>query len=175
MEDRLSKAESEDNKENRGATPMTKPMRHSRYNVNSSRLEACFKDIKKWTRTEVAYAGWENNMYSAVKSFIAYVAHFVKGGIQSSNLSAEARQGWRLLLPGKDVDVNPEDSDDSMRIDIGLIASKHDAAIELCVKPSYYHLRAVVEAKKGKAEGDLRDAFAQLCEYMQQKYAEHYN
>ncbi|KAJ2039245.1 hypothetical protein GGI01_002617 [Coemansia sp. RSA 376] len=134
-----------------------------------------FEDIKKWTRTEGAYAGSDNDMYIAIKSFIAYVAHFVKGGIQSRNLSAEARQGCRLLLPGQNVNYKPEDSDDSTCIDIGLVASKHDAVIELCIKPSYYRLRAVVEAKKGKKEGDLYDAFAQLCEYTRQMYAVQHN
>ncbi|KAJ2240226.1 hypothetical protein GGI13_007742, partial [Coemansia sp. RSA 455] len=119
-----------------------------------------FEDIQKWTTT---------------RSFVAYVAHFVKESIQSSNLSAEARQGCRLHLPGQNVDYKPEDSDNSTRIDIGLVASKHDAAIELRVKPSYYRLRAVVEAKKGKGEGDLRDAFAQLCEYTRQMYAVQHN
>ncbi|KAJ2043601.1 hypothetical protein GGI08_007358, partial [Coemansia sp. S2] len=114
-------------------------------------------------------------MYRSIQSFVAYVAHFVKESIQSSNLSAEARQGCRLHLPGQNVDYKPEDSDDSTRIDIGLVASKHDAAIELRVKPSYYRLRAVVEAKKGKGEGDLRDAFAQLCEYTRQMYAVQHN
>ncbi|KAJ2070491.1 hypothetical protein GGI16_009316, partial [Coemansia sp. S142-1] len=121
------------------------------------------------------FTGSEKAMYRSIQSFVAYVAHFVKGGIQSSNLSAEARQGCRLLLPGQNVDYKPEDSDDSTRIDIGLVASKHDAAIELRVKPSYYRLRAVVEAKKGKGEGDLRDAFAQLCKYTRQMYAVQHN
>ncbi|KAJ2044973.1 hypothetical protein GGH13_009543, partial [Coemansia sp. S155-1] len=127
-----------------------------------------FEDIQKWTTTRKA-------MYRSIQSFVAYVAHFVKESIQSSNLSVEARQGCRLHLPGQNVDYKPEDSDDSTRIDIGLVASKHDAAIELRVKPSYYRLRAVVEAKKGKGEGDLRDAFAQLCEYTRQMYAVQHN
>ncbi|KAJ1892306.1 hypothetical protein LPJ71_007463 [Coemansia sp. S17] len=101
-----------------------------------------------WTTTKGAYAGSDNDMYIAIKSFIAYVAHFVKGGIQSSNLSAEARQGCRLLLPGQNIDYKPEDSDDSICIDIGLVASKHDAAIELCVKPSYYRFYSIFKVKK---------------------------
>ncbi|KAJ2049119.1 hypothetical protein H4S04_003419 [Coemansia sp. S16] len=142
LEDRLTKAESQDD----------------------FRLGVSLQDIQKWTTTKGTFTGSEKAMYRSIQSFVAYVAHFIRGGIQSSNLSAEARQGCRLLLPGQNVDYKPEDSDDSTCIAIGLIASKHDATIELCVKPSYYRLRAV-------AEGDLRDAFAQLCEYTRQMYA----
>ncbi|KAJ2036370.1 hypothetical protein H4S03_003693, partial [Coemansia sp. S3946] len=120
LEDRLTKAESQDD----------------------FRLGVSLQDIQKWTTTKGTFTGSEKAMYRSIQSFVAYVAHFIRGGIQSSNLSAEARQGCRLLLPGQNVDYKPEDSDDSTCIAIGLIASKHDATIELCVKPSYYRLRA---------------------------------
>ncbi|KAJ2110874.1 hypothetical protein GGI16_000101 [Coemansia sp. S142-1] len=111
-----------------------------------------FEDIQKWTTTKGTFAGSEKAMYRSIH---------------------QARMS--LASPSQNVDYKPEDSDDSTRIDIGLVASKHDAAIELCVKPSYYRLRAVVEAKKGKGEGDLRYAFAQLCEYTRQMYAVQHN
>ncbi|KAJ2057632.1 hypothetical protein GGI17_005529 [Coemansia sp. S146] len=88
----------------------------------------------------------------------------------------EAKQGCRLILPSKDIDHKPEDSDDTnTQVNIGLVDSKFSADIKLCVKPSYYRLRAVVEAKRDKAKGDLRDAFAQLCEYTRQMYTVQHN
>ncbi|KAJ2815642.1 hypothetical protein FBU31_006854, partial [Coemansia sp. 'formosensis'] len=60
-------------------------------------------------------------------------------------------------------DYRPKGSDDSTHIDIGLVDSKYSADVISHIKPSYYRLLAIFEAKKGKGKTNIRDAFAQLC------------
>ncbi|KAJ2728443.1 hypothetical protein IW152_005969 [Coemansia sp. BCRC 34962] len=131
--------------------------------------------IQKWARTKFEYDGSEKEMYGSITAFFTYVAHHVKKQLTTTKKVSEAAKGkCRLLLPGPCADYKPGDSDDNTRIDIGLIDSGYDAAVEFCTKPDYYQLRAIVEAKRGKTLKDSLEAFAQLSEYTRQMFAEQY-
>ncbi|KAJ1815636.1 hypothetical protein LPJ60_005639 [Coemansia sp. RSA 2675] len=133
-------------------------------------------EIRKWAKTEDKFGGSEKDMYESIIAFFAYVARGVKRHLTTSKRVSEDTKGkCRLIIPGLHPDYKPGDSDDSTRIDIGLTDSRYNAAIESCTNPSYYQMRAIIEAKRGKTSKDLRDAFVQLSEYTRQMFAEQYD
>ncbi|KAJ1923822.1 hypothetical protein LPJ71_000719, partial [Coemansia sp. S17] len=124
-----------------------------------AQLAADIGKIKKWTATNGNYQGSEKSMYDPIRSFIVYVARRVKDRLSRSGLSEKVRDECRLILPVEVADYRPVDSDDSTRIDIGLVDTKYDAAIEMRGRASYYQLRSIFEVKTDKE--DVAEAFVQ--------------
>ncbi|KAJ2075768.1 hypothetical protein GGH13_000389, partial [Coemansia sp. S155-1] len=83
------------------------------------------------------------------------------------------RDECRLILPVEVTDYKPVDSDDSTRIDIGLVDTKYDAAIEMRGRASYYQLCGILEVKTDKE--DVAGAFVQLYKYSRQLFAEQHH
>ncbi|KAJ2376064.1 hypothetical protein H4S02_008036 [Coemansia sp. RSA 2611] len=176
MEYRLGKAKSCD-KENDTVSPKSGPKTRGQRadGIDDSQLKTLIDKMRKWTESKEKYDGSEKKMYGAIKSFILYVSHFVKQSLSASDdISAEAKRGCRLILPSLAEDFKPSGADDRTRIDIGLIDQKPTASIEPHVGAGYKRLRAVIEAKLAKTPKDLREAFAQLCKYTRQMFAEQY-
>ncbi|KAJ2031537.1 hypothetical protein H4S03_006582 [Coemansia sp. S3946] len=138
-----------------------------------AQLAADIGKIKKWTATNGNYQGSEKAMYDPIRSFIVYVARRVKDRLSRSGLSEKVRDECRLILPVEVTDYKPVDSDDSTRIDIGLVDTKYDAAIAMCGRASYYQLRALFEVKMDKE--DVAGAFVQLYKYSRQLFAEQHH
>ncbi|KAJ2037483.1 hypothetical protein H4S04_007259 [Coemansia sp. S16] len=138
-----------------------------------AQLAADIGKIKKWTATNGNYQGSEKSMYDPIRSFIVYVARRVKDRLSRSGLSEKVRDECRLILPVEVADYRPVDSDDSTRIDIGLVDTKYDAAIEMRGRASYYQLRSIFEVKTDKE--DVAEAFVQLYKYSRQLFAEQHH
>ncbi|KAJ2056826.1 hypothetical protein GGI17_005993 [Coemansia sp. S146] len=112
-------------------------------------------------------------MYDPIRPFITYVARHVKVRLGSSSNPVDGKSECRLIHPVKLTDYKPEDSDDSTRINIGLINSKYNEDFELYGRASYNQLRVILEVKMSKDGVDK--AFAQLHEYTRQLYTEQHN
>ncbi|KAJ2352937.1 hypothetical protein GGH92_000965, partial [Coemansia sp. RSA 2673] len=138
-----------------------------------AQLAADIGKIKKWTATNGNYQGSEKAMYDPIRSFIVYVARRVKDRLSRPGLSEKVRDECRLILPVEVTDYKPVDSDDSTRIDIGLVDTKYDAAIEMRGRASYYQLRGIFEVKTDKE--DVAEAFVQLYKYSRQLFAEQHH
>ncbi|KAJ2019312.1 hypothetical protein GGI14_001686 [Coemansia sp. S680] len=138
-----------------------------------AQLAADIGKIKKWTATNGNYQGSEKAMYDPIRSFIVYVARRVKDRLSRPGLSEKVRDECRLILPVEVTDYKPVDSDDSTRIDIGLVDTKYDAAIEMRGRASYYQLCGIFEVKTDKE--DVAGAFVQLYKYSRQLFAEQHH
>ncbi|KAJ2040220.1 hypothetical protein H4S03_001175 [Coemansia sp. S3946] len=67
----------------------------------------------------------------------------------------------------------PAQIDAHTRIDIGLVDTKYDTAIEMRGRASYYQLRGIFEVKTDK--DDVVEAFVQMFQYSRQLFAEQHH
>ncbi|KAJ2826521.1 hypothetical protein FBU31_003422 [Coemansia sp. 'formosensis'] len=175
MDDLLSKSKSSAGKENSSIASRTRAKLSGERigDVDDSQLEACIKGIKKRTKTKGDFVDSEKVMHASINSFIVYVAHSVKARLSSVSISKTFKERCRLILLGEITDSKLENSDDSSRIDIGLVDSNYDADIKPCIKARYYQLQATFQVKKRMA--DVDKVFAQLYEHTRLMYAEQYD
>ncbi|KAJ2050551.1 hypothetical protein GGI08_005470, partial [Coemansia sp. S2] len=119
----------------------------------------------------------EKAMYGHIGAFIEYVALIVRGKLISlADSSSDNGLGRRLVLPSTKFDYNSSDTDDTMRIGMGLARAKADDPIDdNCKRFSYYEVFAVLEAKR-KGDGDgFKNAFKRLYMNARQMYQQQHN
>ncbi|KAJ2114089.1 hypothetical protein IW146_003362 [Coemansia sp. RSA 922] len=90
--------------------------------------------------------------------------------------SSDNGLGRRLVLPSTKFDYNSSDTDDTMRIGVGLARAKADDPIDNnCRRVSYYEAFAVLEAKRKGDDDGFKDAFKRLYMNAREMYQQKHN
>ncbi|KAJ2075638.1 hypothetical protein GGH13_000474, partial [Coemansia sp. S155-1] len=116
-------------------------------------------------------------MYGPIGAFIEYVALIVQEKLISlADSSSDNGLGRRLVLPSTKFDYNSSDTDDTMRIGVGLARAKADDPIDNnCRRVSYYEAFAVLEAKRKGDDDGFKDAFKRLYMNAREMYQQKHN
>ncbi|KAJ2051958.1 hypothetical protein H4S04_001659 [Coemansia sp. S16] len=119
----------------------------------------------------------EKAMYGSIGAFIEYVALIVQKKLTSlADSSSDNGLGRRLVLPSTKFDYNSSDTDDTMRIGVGLARAKADDPIDNnCRRVSYYEAFAVLEAKRKGDDDGFKDAFKRLYMNAREMYQQKHN
>ncbi|KAJ2823444.1 hypothetical protein GGI24_003677, partial [Coemansia furcata] len=137
---------------------------------NSTLLEDTLDKAKKW----ILWQSLDNKkaMYSPIRAFIKYVALVVQEKLISLPApTLNSNLACRLILPSTDTDYTPPDSENSMRVDMGLAGAKLGDSVDVeSSSLSYHDLLSMIEAKVKENNRDFKEAFKQLLVYMRQMY-----
>ncbi|KAJ2040520.1 hypothetical protein IW146_000139 [Coemansia sp. RSA 922] len=119
----------------------------------------------------------EKAMYGPIGAFIEYVALIVqKKLISFADSSSDYGLGRRLVLPSTKFDYISPDTDDTMRIGMGLArANISDPIDDNCRRFSYYEVLAVLEAKRKGNDNGFKDAFKRLYMNAREMYQQQHN
>ncbi|KAJ2823538.1 hypothetical protein GGI24_003654, partial [Coemansia furcata] len=137
---------------------------------NSALLEDTLDEAKKW----ILWQSLDNEkaMYGPIGAFIKYVALVVQEKLISLPApTSNSNLAHRLILPSTDTDYTPPDSENSMRVDMGLAGAKLGDSVDVeSSSLSYHDLLSVIEAKVKENDRDFKEAFKQLLVYTRQMY-----
>ncbi|KAJ2813037.1 hypothetical protein H4S07_000972 [Coemansia furcata] len=137
---------------------------------NSALLEDTLDEAKKW----ILWQSLDNEkaMYGPIGAFIKYVALVVQEKLISLPApTSNSNLACRLILHSTDTDYTPPDSENSMRVDMGLAGAKLGDSVDVeSSSLSYHDLLSVIEAKVKENDRDFKEAFKQLLVYTRQMY-----
>ncbi|KAJ2254568.1 hypothetical protein GGI13_002086, partial [Coemansia sp. RSA 455] len=119
----------------------------------------------------------EKAMYGSIGAFIDYVALIVQEKLISlADSSSDSGLGRRLVLSSTKFDYNSSDTDDTMRIGMGLArANISDPIDNICRRFSYYEVLAVLEAKRNGDDDGFKDSFKRLYMNLREMYQQQHN
>ncbi|KAJ2116762.1 hypothetical protein IW146_001274 [Coemansia sp. RSA 922] len=119
----------------------------------------------------------EKAMYGPIGAFIEYVALIVQEKLISlDDSSSDNDLGRRLVLPSTKFDYNFSDTDDTMRIGMGLARANIDYPFDdNCRRFSYYEMLAVLVIKLKGDEDGFKDAFKRLYMNAREMYQQQHN
>ncbi|KAJ1916975.1 hypothetical protein LPJ71_001881 [Coemansia sp. S17] len=113
----------------------------------------------------------ESGMYGPIMAFVSYVALCVQAQRDKAGSTAGIR---RLIYPVDKADYQPDDSDDTTRVCIGLCSiGLNELSTAVSTRTPYHRLFAVLEAWGFSIYS--KDAFLQLYEDTRQMYQEQHN
>ncbi|KAJ2049462.1 hypothetical protein H4S04_003210 [Coemansia sp. S16] len=119
----------------------------------------------------------EKAMYGPIGVFIEYGALIVQEKLISlADSRSDNGLGRRLVLPSTKFDYNFSDTDDTMRIGMGLArANISDPIDDNCRRFSYYEVFAVLEAKRKGDDNGFKDALKRPYMNAREMYQQQHN
>ncbi|KAJ2087507.1 hypothetical protein GGI03_003045 [Coemansia sp. RSA 2337] len=116
-------------------------------------------------------------MYGPIGAFIEYVALIVQEKLISlADSSSDNGLGRRLVSSSTEFDYNSSETDDTMRIDMGLARANIGYPFDdNCRRFSYYEMLAVLVIKLKGDKNGCKDAFKRLYTNAREMYQQQHN